>query len=137
VLLSPDPRTGVDPSLAMLAEAQRAGLPDGARFAPERVSWAGCPTFPGHSALRPVPLVEDVAEVCGHAGFSPARVNEIREPERSVEDTCVWITKMRYADTSPTALTDDEVARGLAALDASAATHLDGSLHLLTYAASP
>ncbi len=39
---------------------------------------------------------------------------------------------MRHADTLLTALTDDEVTTGLAALDASKVSAIGGSLHLIT-----
>lgn len=180
---------GLDPSRAMLAEANRRGLPDQARLSVgrgERLPFASrtfnaawlsavihhftdpdacaCELarvlrpggrayvrgffrgssqldwlayFPGSErAVGRFLTVEDVTAVFGRAGFSLVRVDDVREPLRPVEEVRGWITKMRHADTLLTALTDTDVAAGLAALAASGRTTLGGSLHLVTLRAS-
>jgi SAM-dependent methyltransferase len=179
---------GLDPSLAMLTQARRAGLPATARlvaehaeqlpFAPRTfdAAWlsavihhitdrdacarelarvlvpGGCvylrgffagasrlgwlPYVPGADrAVAQFPSIEEVTQIFRRPGFSLASVSEVRQPARPVDDIRAWITTMRHADTLLTAMTDDEVAAGLASLGKSGVTHLDGVLNLLTLTA--
>jgi SAM-dependent methyltransferase len=92
--------------------------------------------FPGRErALARFPSVEDVAAAFAHADFSVLRLDEVHEPPRSVDFALSWIRKMRHADTLLTALSDDEIDVGLAAIAAAGTTEIGGSLHLLTFAA--
>ncbi len=98
-----------------------------------RVDWL--PYFPGaERAVARFPTVDQVVDVFRTAGFSPLAVVAVQEPEHPVAEVRQWIVKVRHADTLLTALSDDEIAAGLAALDSSDVATLGGSLHLLTLA---
>jgi SAM-dependent methyltransferase len=91
------------------------------------------PYFPGSErAIARFPSIAELDEIFSRVGFSVARVDEVRTPPRSVADAREWTETMRHADTLLTALTDAEIAAGLAALDATESTQLEGSLHLVT-----
>ncbi|QSB14269.1 methyltransferase domain-containing protein [Natronosporangium hydrolyticum] len=126
-----------------IAECVRALRPDGRllirTFLPghTRVTWAGA--FPGHSkALARFPDLDRLIEVCEPHGWELSHLGAVTEGEYNFAQWADWVEQMRHADTILTALTDAEIATGVAALRAAPARRapVELSLLVLRYPAS-
>ena len=101
---------------------------------PVRAGCRGSITSPEPSrALARFPDLAALTRLATDAGLRPVAADVIVDGEpRAPADVAAWITAMRHADSLLTALTDDEIATGLAAL-----RRLDGPLDPSPSASSP
>jgi SAM-dependent methyltransferase len=96
-----------------------------------RVGWLGF--FPGAGrAVGRFPTAPEIVELFEDAGFELVGIDEVVGEVRPIAAIRTWIEAMRHADTLLSALTDSEIASGLAALEESTSTVLGSALHLIT-----
>jgi SAM-dependent methyltransferase len=83
--------------------------------------------FPGiERAVLRFPRLDALERLFGEAGFALAGVEAVPEPLATAATVADWVRRMRDADTLLLALTDDEIATGLAHLDALGSAELPG-----------
>jgi len=79
--------------------------------------WVGDHMPGADRARRRFPTAARLDDVLGRAGFTPHDVVNVAEPEGPRADEAVaWVEMMRHADSILTALTDAEIAQGIASL---------------------
>lgn len=75
--------------------------------------------FPGiDRAVGRFPRLDAIAELFGHGGLALVGIEAVEGPGTPGIDVADWVRKMRHADTLLLGLDDDEIAAGLAELDA-------------------
>lgn len=85
----------------------------------DRWKGGGFDLFPGiQRSVRRFPQLEVVTELFEQVGMALAGVEAVRDALSSGTAMADWVRRMREADTLLLGLDDDEVATGLAALDA-------------------
>jgi SAM-dependent methyltransferase len=110
----------IDAAAAELARAVRPGgrvlirgyIPD-----VSRVAWLDG-FMPGSDGVRRrFSTTDRLGDVLGRAGFTVQGIVNVTDPEGPLaSDSVTWIETMRDADSLLTALSDDDVAQGIAAL---------------------
>jgi ubiquinone/menaquinone biosynthesis C-methylase UbiE len=86
---------------------------------PERWSGGWHHLLPGiERALTRFPRLDELTALFASGGFELRGVEAVPEPPTTGAEVADWIRRMRHADTLLGALTDDEIAAGLATLDA-------------------
>ena len=105
------------------AEMARVLAPAGRVFVrthlPERSALEWFDVFPGREkALARFPRLDDLRCLFEPSGFAVVHVEEVLEGLHTFGDSADWAEKMRLADSMLTALDDDEMTAGLAALRA-------------------
>ena len=127
-----------DPAAAAL-EFGRVVAPEG-RFlirthVPERTSVGWLRVFPGHErALSRFHRLDELADLFSPAGLRIRHISEVRESRHTFAKSADWAERMRRADSVLTALTDDEMSEGLAALRADPSRTVDLELSLVVLA---
>ena len=109
-------------------------------YVPGRTEVAWANEFPGRSKWEARFHTEDeLRSIFGAHGFVLADVREVLEWSETYGVSARWAEKMRHADSMLTALSDDEVAEGLAALRAKpdAVGRLELTLFVFVSRASP
>jgi ubiquinone/menaquinone biosynthesis C-methylase UbiE len=103
-------------------------------FVPDHTDMAWLDLFPGSAkATARFPSIDAMSSVLGQAGFSLVHETTVEEGTQSYADRADVSERMRHADSILTALDDDEVAAGIAALRSAADEVEHFALSLLVY----